>query len=119
MESSGTKQDTVTKTTPIAVYAVAQLMLEHRLPAPLEIVAPSRWAPHLVVKVDTTALDAWLEWMVVTDEQVRPGVRVPGYETVTYTGRLSTAIGDVAVAVKTARRTVRPALVSVPAGGAA
>lgn len=104
--------NTVAKTTPIAMYAVARHMLNHELPAPLSIDGPGiceddSHDPRLpkrrvIVTVTTLELTAWLDSIVVDDEHSRL-IHIDGrprHEVVTFEGRIGMELGDVAVAVK-------------------
>jgi hypothetical protein len=80
----------IAATTTIGFHAVAQHMLDYDLPAPYGIDSPnacSRAHDAILVSVPSTALDAWLETIVVDDEDTRPS-DFAGYTKSTYIGRL-------------------------------
>lgn len=97
-----------TATTPIAIYAVAQHMLDQRLPGPIGIHGP-RVCPgaERTVRVDVYAadLDRWVE---STDAEYlstyNTTINGERFALVTYAGRVSAAIGDVSVVIRIAQR---------------
>lgn len=93
----------------IAMYAVAQHMLDHQLPAPVTIDQPRLILGERAVIVIVNSEDStpWLDSMVVDEERVAgPSEVMAGREHVTYDGRIPSAVGDVAVQVRTMRTTV-------------
>lgn len=109
-----TAQDTRALTVPIAMYAVAQHMIDRSLPAPISIDSAGVTRERLVkVAVSSVDLDAWLDSMVVDDELHEPRPD-RSWERVAYTGRISAAIGDVSFVLVTVTRT-RP-LVALQGG---
>lgn len=101
-------QTTAEKMAPLALYAVAQHMLDRNLPAPQWIKAPRPGSctaeKRVEVAVFSSALDEWLDSLIVDDEHHRPLTDLEPsmgrWEVVEYDGRIPTAIGDVAVVVK-------------------
>lgn len=103
-----TSPGAVAKTTPLAMYTVAQHMLDERLPGPIGIHGP-RLCPGAAraVRVDVYAvdLDRWVESTdaeyVSTQTTTIDGER---FALVSYEGRVSAAIGDVSVVIRIAQR---------------
>jgi hypothetical protein len=110
--------DNVVATTPIAMYAVAQHMLDRGLPAPLSITSPSPCTDgtaSIQVGVFAHQVDAWAASIDVDTETVTPTDTVTGYERVAYDGRLPD--NGIRITVRCTRRVVSP-LRLVPEGAA-
>lgn len=107
-------RDTVAATAGLGMYAVARHMLDHKLPAPYSIDAPTPWfdPERITISVHDAGLFAWLDSIVVDGETAKPvenPLRTTAYEIVKFDGRLPAAIGDVAVTVKVVRPVAAPA----------
>lgn len=104
-----TAQTTAEKMAPLALYCVAQHMLDRNLPAPQWIRGPRPGCgdKRVEVAVFSTALDEWLDSIIVDTETARPLTDLPvglgRWEAVEYEGRIPTPIGDVAVVIACAR----------------
>lgn len=110
-----TSTSNVIKTIPIAMYAVAQHMLDRGLPAPLSITAPSPCTDgtaSIQVGVFSHQVDTWVESIDLDAETTSP-ITLQGYEQVAYDGRLPDT--GVRVTVRCTRRVTSP-LRLVPAG---
>ena len=81
--------DTVTPTLPLAFLAVAQHQVDHNLPPFTCMEAPRRvlGADAVLVWVNTHAVPAWLDSLIVDDETTEPGT-IHGWSHHTYTCRL-------------------------------
>lgn len=99
---------TVKATTPIAMYTVAQHMLDNELPAPCTIDAPRilLGETSIIITIDSADATSWLDSMVVDDERSKPSEYMASLEHVTYDGRILAALGEVRVQVRTMRRSV-------------
>lgn len=122
METSTTKQDTVAKTAGLAMYAVAQHMLDQRLPSPIAIRGPRRCpGADRAVQVDVYVadLDAWIDATDATYLRTQT-TTIDGerFALVTHEGRVQSAVGDVSVLIRIAQHVDPPArqLVSLPGG---
>lgn len=79
-------------TTPIAMHAVCAHMLFYDLPAPTSIDAPIPCMDRGVrVGIQSHAIDAWLETVVVDDETSKPASR-EGYTHFIYAARLPSGV---------------------------
>lgn len=113
---AATPSTTAEKVTPLAMYAVAQFMLDRRLPAPIALRAPSVCPSAIkAVTIDVYAAD-FDTWTDATDAEYvgTETTRIDGerFALVTMAGRVPSAMGDVAVRVRIAQRVddPRPAL---------
>jgi hypothetical protein len=115
MSSTTTKQDTITKTTGLALALVAQFMLDQRLPSPIALRRPRHVRtsdPHAAaIRVDVHEAD-WDTWLDAIGSD--PGTDYVGTEThrdrhgrfviVSAAGRVPSPIGEVAVLLRTSQR---------------
>lgn len=115
MTGDEVRENAVSGMNRIAMYAVAQHMLDHRLPAPINIEAPHTCSRHpegaVMVSVPTTGLDAWLDTVDVQEVRVREvGVDrgLEGWEAVEHHGRIQCAVGVLPVLVKVIRKVETP-----------
>lgn len=102
-------RDNVAATTPIAMYAVAQHMLDRGLPAPISITAPSPCidgTTSIQVGVFSHQVDAWVESIDLDSETVSSTESLTSHERVAYDGRLPDT--GVRVTVRCTRRLVSP-----------
>lgn len=99
-------RDNVAATAPIGMYAVAQHMIDHRLPAPMSITGPTQCTGEnaILVGVFSHQVDAWVETIEIDVTTVTPTLNVTGYERVAYDGRLPDT--GIRISVRCARRTV-------------
>lgn len=119
---AATPSTTAEKVTPLALYAVADFMLERRLPAPIALRGPAT-CPHAVkaVTIDVYAsdVDAWTAATGAEYVDTRTA-RVDGerFALVTWTGSVPSPLGDVAVRIRIAQRVddPRPQLALVGGG---
>lgn len=94
------------KVAPLAMYAVVEFMLEHKLPAPLSIRGYSRCpSTTKAINIGLTDLEAWsdatgAEYIGTETSVADTGRR---YCVVTERGRVPSAIGDVAVLLHVAQ----------------
>jgi hypothetical protein len=109
---TSTEQERIERVTPVALYAVAQHMLDHQLPAPFAIDAARSDNSGVRVSVYSPDLDAWLDSIVVDEETTRPISRLR--EIVDYRGRLLASVGYVQVTVSCSR-SIEQAMHSVSA----
>lgn len=127
-DTDSTSGDTVAKTATFAMYAVAQHMLDHRLPAPFSIKAPSvcpaeTGTRRVTIAVPSSAATEWLDSVLVVDERTRPAVvptdvmkRAGRWIHVEYDVLIPSPLGDVAATIALVRGSE---LALVPSGGAA
>lgn len=115
-----TGQDTVAKTAPLAMYAVAQHMIDRRLPSPRAIRAPRPGVEDARIRIDvyTDDLESWVQataaaYLSSETRVAQDGARVV---IVRFVGRVPSAIGDVAVVIRIAQRVHTPSLELVPGG---
>lgn len=104
--------DTVARTTTFAMYAVAQHMLDHRLPAPFSIEAPAMCrqttgARRVKILIPSSAATEWLDSVIVIDERTRlvelPGRRWGRWTRVEYDVSFPSPVGDVAAMITLVR----------------
>jgi hypothetical protein len=116
-----TASDTVAKTTTLAMYAVAQHMLDRRLPAPFSIAMPVRCARHghpqrIKIGIPSADITEWLDSVLVVTERTEPalidGIRWIREE---YDVLVPSPVGDVAATIAL----VRQADLELLPGGAA
>jgi hypothetical protein len=100
------------------MFAVARHMLDYTLPAPFGIHPPGLGTP-VSIALPPTAVDAWLDTMIVDAEEASPveseSPVLAGMERVRFTGRIITAAHGAVVLEVRAVRPVAPMLRAVPA----
>lgn len=120
MES--TQRDTVAaRTAPIAMHAVAQLMLDRRLPAPMAIHGPRRCkSAEKALRIDLYSgdIEAWVEATDADYESTVPGEDAGGEVCVlvTWRGTVASPVGVVAVVLRIVQRTSSRPRLSVVGG---
>lgn len=121
MSTSSTKQDTVVRTTPIAMHAVAKHGLDQRLPAPQAIRRPKVGARAVRVSLFVDDLEAWVQ---ATDAEYLSTETIGEHRrsvVVRFAGHVPSPIGDVEVELQIVQRIsdspARP-LTLIPGGAA-
>jgi hypothetical protein len=114
-------QDTVARTTPIAMHAVAKHGLDHRLPAPQAIRRPKVGGRAVRVTLFADDLEPWIH--ATSADYLSPAtIGAHGRSVVVrFTGRVPSPIGDVQVELQIVQRIAdapaRP-LTLIPGGAA-
>ena len=104
--SSTTSSDTAEKTSTLALLAILEHAADHGLQV-TGLDAVDRFVHHLPrVRVAPEHIDSWVATLNdVSAPRIRAFTKGP-WQTVIYTGRIATAIGDLQLEVSTTRRTV-------------
>lgn len=105
--------DNIAKTAGIGMLDVARHMLEHHLPAPKRIEAPTAAIGENAIRVSVSSFDLG-EWLasITVDAETHVPASVPGFTHSSYAGRLPSGIR---VLIKCARRSPATPLTVVPA----
>lgn len=122
METTATTKATpATKTAGLALAAVAQFMLDQRLPSPLAIRRPRHAGAVQAVRVDLAVddLEAWVQATAGAYESTKTiEANAPRSVIVTFAGRVSSPIGEVPVVLRIVQRLDADRLQLVSGGAA-